>query len=196
MNALGITDCNPLNLTYRPQDKWVGLASPPNNGRFCRFTDPKYAFRAYTIQLKHYLDAGINTVPKIIKAWSETDVAAYTADVLRWGHFGASQVLALDDALVLFKAQCRQEDGSDPYDDSIIQEGIAMATDTPSTTMTTIMNHPTTTKAITGGSVAVFLGVELAKFHLYDMSAGETVALGVVLSIVLHRLFPQGIQTE
>jgi hypothetical protein len=195
MTALGITDCNPLNLTYRPQDKWVGLASPPNNGRFCRFTDPKYAFRAYTIQLKHYLAAGLNTVPKIIKAWSETDVAAYTVDVLRWGHFGAAQILTLDDALTLFKAQCRQEDGSDPYDDSVIQSGIDMATDSP-TTMTTIMNHPTTTKAITGGSVAVFLGVELAKFHLYDMSAGETVALGVVLSIILHRLFPSGLTID
>lgn len=196
MTALGIRDNNPLNLVWRPQDKWQGLATPPNVGRFCSFRTPQDAFRVYTKELQAYIAHGHDTVPKFIKVWSATDQDAYIVNVLRWGHFAASQVLTVADALPLFKAMCRQEDGSDPYPDSIIQEGIDMATDAPKTTMAAVMNHPTTTKAITGGSVAVFLGVELAKFHLYDMSAGETVALGVVLSIILHRLFPQGLSVE
>lgn len=193
-----IAQNNPLNLSYRPQDKWQGLATPPNSGRWCVFTDVRYAFRAYTKEFQSYLRAGHDTVPKFITAWSpasENPTSQYIVNVLLWSHLRAAQVLTLDDALALFKAMCRQEDGSDPYPDSVIQEGIDMAT-VPTTTMTSIMNHPTTTKAITGGSVAVFLGVELSKFHLYEMSSGETVALGVILSIILHRLFPQGIEVE
>lgn len=187
---------NPLNLAYRPQDKWAGLASPPNNGRWCVFTAPEYAFRAYTKELISYIRVGHDTVPKFIRTWSTTDQDAYIVNVLRWGHFGAQQVLTVDDALALFKAMCRQEDGSDPYPDEIISKGIAMALNTTPTTMTSVMTHPTTMKAITGGSAAAFIGMELAKFHIYDMSAGETVALGIVISILFHRLFPNGLSAE
>lgn len=195
MTALGLRENNPLNLIYRPQDQWAGLANPPQVEGKCAFLDAPHAFRAYTIQLKHYLARGIDTVPKIIKLWSQTDQAAYTVNVLRWGHFQAMQVLTEADFPALMAAMCRQEDGSDPYPDSVIQAGIAMATPTP-TTMASVMAHPTTTKAISGGSAAAFIAMELAKFHLYDMSAGETVALGVVFTILLHRLFPQGLSVE
>lgn len=194
-----VADNNPLNLGYRPQDNWQGLASPPSNGRWCCFIDAQHAFRAYTKELASYIKAGHNTVPKFITTWSpasENPTAQYIVNVLRWSHLRADQVLSLDDALPLFRAMCRQEDGADPYPDSVIAEGIAMATETTPTTLAAVMAHPTTQKVITGNAAAAFIGMELAKFHVYDMSAGETVALGILLSILFHRIFPQGVSVE
>lgn len=159
MTALGVRDNNPLNLIYVPRIKWNGLATPPNCGRFCSFRTPQLAFRAYTIELGDYIRAGHDTVPKFIKVWSETDQDPYIVNVLRWGHFGAMQTLTVADALALFKAMCRQEDGSDPYPDSVIQEGINMATDTAPTKPTTFASLGT--MAVSGGGAAA-LGNDLA----------------------------------
>lgn len=197
MTALGITNCNPLNLVYRPQDAWEGLDSPPNAGRFCRFIAPQYAFRAYAKELSSYLRAGHDTVPKFIRTWSETDQAAYVVNVLRWGHFKADQVLTVNDALSLFKAMCRQEDGSDPYPDSLIQEGIDMATGT--TPAKTVTVSPTAMVAGAGGIGYALADLLTGAFHDFahvDITAARQVALAMVITVVLHHFFPKGDQSS
>jgi hypothetical protein len=214
MTALGLRINNPLNLMYRPQDDWEGLADPPfvATGE-CSFVDVPHAIRACTIQLQHYLARGINTVPKIIKLWSTTDQAAYTVDVLRWGHFLAAQVLAIDDALALFKAMCRQEDGSDPYPDSVIQQGINMALgiDSPAQTataaatvtalappMNALQAHVSRNAQAYGGSAsglsaAGVIALELHQRFHFDLSQVEIGILGFVLTVLCAQLFPKGL---
>lgn len=184
---------NPLNLAYRPQDKWAGLASPPNNGRWCVFTAPEYAFRAYTKELISYIRVGHDTVPKFIRTWSTTDQDAYIVNVLRWGHFGAQQVLTVDDALALFKAMCRQEDGSYPYPDEIISKGIAMALDTAPKPLLSVT--PTTMVAGAGGIGYMLADLIVGAFHDFahvDITAARQVALAMIITVALHHFFPKG----
>lgn len=194
MTALGIRENNPLNLIYRPQDQWAGLANPPQVEGKCAFLDAPHAFRAYTIQLKHYLARGIDTVPKIIKLWSQTDQAAYTVNVLRWGHFQAMQVLTEADFPALFAAMCRQEDGSDPYPDSVIAEGISMALDTtPAKTIMTVT--PTIAVAGAGGISFAITSLLVGAFHDFahiDISADRQVALALIIGVLIHHFFPKG----
>lgn len=195
MTALGIRLDNPLNLIWRPQDKWEGLATPPNVGRFCSFVDPQHAFRAYTKELRSYIAAGHDTVPKFIRVWSETDQATYVVNVLRWGHFKADQTLTVSDALPLFKAMCRQEDGSDPYPDSVIQEGTNMALGTTSTQSVAV--HPSALFVGAMGTSAAIVQLIVGAFHdfaHFDMSASNQVALGIVIGALLHYFFPKGDQ--
>lgn len=195
MTAIGITDCNPLNLVYRPQDKWEGLDSPPNTGRFCRFIAPQYAFRAYTKELRSYIAAGHDTVPKFIRIWSETDQAAYVVNVLRWGHFKADQVLTTDDALSLFKAMCRQEDGSDPYPDSLIQEGIDMASATSTTPSVSV--HPTALVGASMGTAYAVTQLVVNAFHdfaHFDVSASNQALMLIVIGVLINHFFPKGEQ--
>ena len=35
----GIKNNNPANLEYHPETQWLGLDTPPTDGRFCRFKD-------------------------------------------------------------------------------------------------------------------------------------------------------------
>lgn len=197
MTALGIRLNNPLNLTWRPRDNWEGLATPPNVGRFCNFLTPQAAFRAYTIELGDYIRAGHDTVPKYIRAWSETDQAAYTVNVLRWGHFKADQVLNAGDALSLFRAQCRQEDGSDPYPDSVIQEGIDMAPNSTKPAQTSVAIHPTAKLAGAMGIADAVTQLIVGGFHdfaHFDMSAPNQAALVIVVGVVINHFFPKGDQ--
>jgi hypothetical protein len=197
VTALGIRDCNPLNLTWRPQDKWDGLATPPNVGRFCSFLTPQAAFRAYTKELQSYLAAGHDTVPKFIKTWSETDQDAYVVNVLRWGHFKALQVLTVEDALALFRAMCRQEDGSDPYPDSVIQEGIDMALG--STPAKSVAITPTTmvaSAAAIGAYAADLLVGALHDFAHVDVTASRQIALAAIVTVLIHHFFPKGDQPQ
>lgn len=194
MTALGIRDNNPLNLIYRPQDQWAGLANPPQVEGKCAFLDAPHAFRAYTIQLKHYLARGIDTVPKIIKLWSQTDQAAYTVNVLRWGHFQAMQVLTEADFPALFAAMCRQEDGSDPYPDSVIQAGIDMATDNPAKP---IAVSSTAVVAGAGGLGYALADLICGAFHdiwKIDITSAREVALAMIITVALHHFFPKGDQ--
>lgn len=193
MSALGVRINNPLNLKYRPQDKWDGLIGQQNGE--CVFTSPQKAFRAYTIQLKHYLASGYDTVPKIIKLWSQTDQAAYTVDVLRWGHFAAAQVITVDDFPALFKGMCRQEDGSDPYPDETITAGIQMALNLNTAPATPVTVSPTTAVAGAGGIAYAITSLLVGGFHDFahiDITADRQVALALVIGVLIHHFFPKG----
>ena len=45
-SARGLKNFNPLNLDYHDSIPWMGLADPPSDGRFCRFTSMKFGIRA------------------------------------------------------------------------------------------------------------------------------------------------------
>lgn len=83
----GYRNRNPGNIEHVPTNKWQGLAEPPSDGRFCRFTGHEYGLRALAVLLITYQDRhGLRTLRDIIARWAppaENDTAAYLAAVAR-----------------------------------------------------------------------------------------------------------------
>jgi hypothetical protein len=78
---------NPGNIEHVPANKWQGLAEPPSDGRFCRFTSHEFGIRALAALLVTYQDRHKLRTPRaIITRWApqvENDTAAYIAVVAR-----------------------------------------------------------------------------------------------------------------
>lgn len=77
LSSRGFVNHNPLNLSWRPEDKWQGLDTPahdePPRGmtKLCRFTSPVYGIRAGARQLIAYQDKhGCETVADHITRWA------------------------------------------------------------------------------------------------------------------------------
>lgn len=193
---MSIAANNPLNLCYVPGVKWDGLANPPNAGRFCSFVTPQYGFRAAAKQVKTDHGRGLDTIAKLIPSWApasdDNPTAAYTKDVELWSGIGTRALVLPEDLLPLFRAMTRQEDGSNPYPDSVIQEGIDMAQPN-AVTQHVADNAKVYGGLFSGASVAGFIAYELNfRFHV-QLSAPEITALGLVTSAILAQLFPKGV---
>lgn len=187
---------NPCSLEYFPTIAWEGLSDPLHIEQLCNFISVQYGFRAAAKQLKSYRARGINTVSTLIPKWSPKAAGnptdAYIADVERWSGIPKDRLLTDADTLPLLRAMAQQEGGV-IYSDSVIQEGIDMAN---SMKISEVISHPATAKAITGGTIAAFVATELHSRLSIDISNGETIALGLILTILLHRFFPNGLNIE
>ena len=130
----GIANCNPLNLVHVAKNKWQGLAVPPNEGRFCRFVSPVFGIRAAASNLITYQDRyGIRTITGLIAKWapfSENDTTAYVANVARRSGYDALMPLDLhryDHLYPVVEAMIWHENGQQPYDGAVIDEGLRRA---------------------------------------------------------------------
>jgi len=83
----GYRNRNPGNIEHVSANKWQGLADPPSDGRFCRFTSHEFGIRALAALLITYQDRHKLRTPRaIIERWApkvENDTAAYVAVVAR-----------------------------------------------------------------------------------------------------------------
>jgi hypothetical protein len=53
-DARGLRSNNPLNIDYHASMKWQGMADPPSDGRFVRFTSLAYGLRAGFLNARAY----------------------------------------------------------------------------------------------------------------------------------------------
>lgn len=125
---------NPGNIRYVESVKWQGLDDPPQENGFCRFKSPTYGIRAIARQLITYFDRDdCNTVRLMISKWappSENPTEKYIANVAGWMKVGADDTLNAHDyktirGLVL--GIIRQENGQQPYKDSVIDKALVLA---------------------------------------------------------------------
>lgn len=122
-NARGIRNNNPGNLRSAPNA--VG-----NDGSFPIFNSPNDGLAAMSRQLQLYGSRGNDTPYGIIHTYapsSENDSQAYINAVTKDTGFGAHEKLDLSDPAVLKRlmtAMIRQENGSQPYSESDINNGI------------------------------------------------------------------------
>ena len=83
----GYRNRNPGNIEHVLSNKWQGLADPPSDGRFCRFTSHEFGIRALAALLVTYQDRHkLRTPGAIIERWApkvENDTAAYVGVVVR-----------------------------------------------------------------------------------------------------------------
>ena len=133
MPSRGIRNCNPGNIRHSP-DKWLGEI-PGNDKAFKTFSDPVYGIRALAKLLLNYeRKYGLNTISGIISRWAptvENNTAAYIDAVAK--SCGVDPFRVIDVAAylpALVPAIITHENGSQPYTDEQISQGIAMATGT------------------------------------------------------------------
>lgn len=129
----GIRNNNPGNIRLTTI-QWQGMQDAQNDPAFVQFIDPVYGFRAMTRILRNYQRRGLVTLRDMISTYapkSENDTNAYVNFVAK--RLNVSPDAPLDLALHLFpllKAISEFENGSrfaDFYNDTTIQEGIALA---------------------------------------------------------------------
>lgn len=130
----GYRNRNPGNIEHSPANKWLGLADPPTDGRFCRFTEHRYGIRALALLLMAYYDRhGCDTVGKIIERWApkhENPTRNYATFVARCVGVGPDDAIDVHDPRVmhgLVDGIIRFELGGQPYSEHELWEGLEMA---------------------------------------------------------------------
>jgi hypothetical protein len=132
--ARGYRNRNPGNIEHVPANKWLGLADPPSDGRFCRFHSHQHGIRALALLLQSYQDRhGLRTVRGIVARWApstENNTRAYQDAVARRLAVGLDDPIDLHDAATLrglVEAIIRHELGGQPYAPDVIAEGLRLA---------------------------------------------------------------------
>lgn len=125
----GIRNNNPGNIV-RSGVSWVGMSpDQSSDSRFIVFSSPEYGIRAMARVLKNYIAAGYNTVTSIINRWAppiENDTGAYIRSVA--GSMGIDPNAQIDASYLdgLIAAIIQHENGTQPYDPSLIAFGIQL----------------------------------------------------------------------
>lgn len=130
----GYRNCNPGNIEHNERNKWLGLDSPPSDGRFCRFKEHRYGIRALAILLMAYQDRhGCRTVDAIIRRYApsnENPTRRYVAFVARRMGVAADEVIDCHDPATMFalvEAIIAFELGGQPYTEDDLWQGLEMA---------------------------------------------------------------------
>lgn len=127
MIPLGVRLNNPGNVEHT-RDHWKGMSEEQPNPTFVSFISPVYGFRAMARILMGDFDKGLTTVTQLISSWapaSENDTQAYIQDVCQRLNVGPGDPLDLPNRLLdLMTAITHHEQGSQPWAQNIIQQGI------------------------------------------------------------------------
>jgi hypothetical protein len=129
-NLRGLRNNNPGNI--EKGDNWRGMALDQPDDRFITFKSPEYGIRAIGRILKNYQRRhGINTVRGIINRWApsfENNTDAYVYHVAHKVGVSPDQEITVADHLTeLTTAIIKHENGVQPYPESLIAAGLAMA---------------------------------------------------------------------
>lgn len=131
MTARGLRNCNPLNIKKVAGVTWQGQTADQPDPIFVTFRTVPFGYRAATIILDNYQKLhALWTIRGMISRWSSTDQAAYIEHVAAACGVAPDETFALkhgDNTLKMERAMCVQENGSCPYDDSVILKGIDLA---------------------------------------------------------------------
>lgn len=125
----GIRNNNPGNIRLTA-DRWQGMAAEQNDASFVQFTSPEYGIRAMVIILEKYRRTGRNSVRKIITRWApatENDTDAYINFVSSSVGVDPDEKLTDADMSKLIAAIIKHENGIQPYDIALIEQGISLA---------------------------------------------------------------------
>lgn len=137
--ARGLRNNNPGNIDYNKANDWLGQLpfDPAIESRFARFDMPENGIRALGKLLRNYrAKYGLDTVKALINRWApsgENDTAAYVAAVegrIVKATGGPAGKLDLSSPVILgclVRAIIQHENGSIPYSDAVIDEGVRRA---------------------------------------------------------------------
>lgn len=134
MATRGVRNNNPGNVV-RDGTKWQGMADDQSSDpRFIVFKTAQYGIRAMARDLLNYQARdNCRTIRQIINRWAppvENNTSAYIAAVAADCNVDPDAEIDVDSCdvmLPLVKAIITHENGSNPYPDSLILEGLRMA---------------------------------------------------------------------
>lgn len=126
---------NPGNIRYTGADHWQGAATPPQVNGFCAFDSPAWGIRALarvliSAQDKHGCRSVVDHIGRYAPPSDNNPTKAYIANVCKWTGFQPMQTIDVhkyEYARPLVEAIIHQEQGSQPYTDMQINEGLKLA---------------------------------------------------------------------
>lgn len=129
----GLRNNDPGNIR-KSTTKWQGMADSQTDPDFVIFTTPQFGVRALAKTLLAYQNEhGLRTVRGIVSRWappSENNTAAYIAAVAAGVGVEPDDQIDVDTTAVmlpLVKAVITHENGSQPYSDGVLTEGLRSA---------------------------------------------------------------------
>lgn len=131
LGARGLRNNNPGNIRHG-SSRWQGMNPVQTDKDFVQFTNPIYGIRAIAKLLNNYQNRyGLNTIEEIISRWappSENITGAYVANVANKAGVSSRKQILIDDYMFpIVKTIIEHENGSNPYSDAQIMEGIRLA---------------------------------------------------------------------
>lgn len=131
----GIRNNNPGNVEHSPKNNWLGLANPPSDGRYCRFTNPQYGVRAMLwLLLTYQTKYRLKTIKQIIERYAprqdKNATDEYIDHVAKKAGVKANEAISLRDfktAVAVITAMIEFENGiKQPYPDEMIETAIGL----------------------------------------------------------------------
>jgi hypothetical protein len=120
----GIRNNNPLNIRKSPI-RWRGAVG--DDGEFVQFSTALLGIRAAARNLRTYREKyGYMRIADIINRWapdSENDTESYISSVEKLTGLRRYQILKMDEYPALIAAMIYHENGKQPYDEEVIQQG-------------------------------------------------------------------------
>lgn len=131
LTARGIRNNNPGNIRLS-HTVWQGQlpVAQQTDDTFVQFTAPEYGIRAIAKILDAYAARGIVTVNDIINTWApptENDTASYVQTVADSMGVESTASVSKSEYPALIAAIVEHENGSQPYDVSVINKGVEIA---------------------------------------------------------------------
>lgn len=203
-NARGYRNFNPGNIDHNPSNKWQGLRGIETTGnppRFAVFESHEYGIRALCALLTTYQDRhGLNTIAGMINRWcppkdahagnQRTDL--YIKHVEQLTGFTADQEIDMhkyEYAEPIVKAIITHELGGQPYEQSVLDEGLRRAGVVKAvTTFKEAAQTKTGTSAIQVGAVAA-AAAAAAPFVTALSSAPAAVGVAFVICATVFAIF-------
>ena len=115
---------------------WLGLAPVQQHGRYATFIAPEFGIRVIAYLLaKYQRDYGVNTIRQFVSKYApehENPIDAYITNLARWVGVNPDttiNLVALAPRIVRGVIAQEIGYGEQPYPDSVIDTGIAMAAD-------------------------------------------------------------------
>lgn len=163
----GIRNNNPGNVEHNERNKWLGLADPPSDGRYCRFTHPRYGIRAVVhLLLAYQTKYRFKTIAAILERYAprqdKNATDDYIAFVAKKAGKRPNDPISMRDystAVAIVTAIIEFENGIQPYPTDLIEDSVGLVITTDSeTSVGTVKPMVKSTEQLAVGGAAVGTG--------------------------------------
>ena len=130
----GIRNNNPGNVEHNSRNKWLGLADPASDGRYCRFAHPQFGIRAMLwVLLTYQTKYRLKTIKQLIERYAprqdKNATDEYIDHVAKKSGLRSNEVISLREfktAVAVVTAMIEFENGMQPYPSALIETAVGL----------------------------------------------------------------------